>query len=763
MTARLAEWILRFRFLLVPLLIALALLAAMGAGNLHLTNDYRVFFSSENPQLLAFEQLQNTYTKNDNILFVLAPKDGRVFKRETLAAVEWLTEESWQIPYSIRVDSLSNFQHTYDENDDLVVENLVEDAESLSADEIQRIKEIALNEPLLVKRLVSPSADVTGVNVIIQLPGENQIVETPKAVEYARDIVDRFETRYPDIDIYTTGMLMINNAFSEETRHDMATLVPMMFVVIFIALILLLRSITATLGTFVVIILSIIMAMGLTGWLGIALTPPAAVAPQIINTLAVANGVHVLVNFLHGMRLGHSKHAAMQESLRINIQPIFLTSLTTAIGFLSMNFSDSPPFRDLGNIVAMGVGAAFIFSIFLLPGLIMMLPVRVKPRPEAERHVAMDRLAEFVVNNKRLILWGMAALTLTLIAFIPKNELNDEFVKYFDESIDFRQASDFAVEHLTGFYTIEYSLPAGEPGGISNPEFLRKVEAFAEWFRQQPGVMHVNSFTDIMKRLNMNLHSDDPDWYRLPQERNLAAQYLLLYEMSLPYGLDLNNQINVDKSAIRFSVTMENLSSNAMLSLEKRAQQWLEQNAPSMAVEGASPSLMFAHIGKRNIQSMLGGTTVALVLISIILVVALRSLRVGLVSLIPNLVPAAMAFGLWGLLVGRVGLALSVVTSMTLGIVVDDTVHFLSKYLRARREKHLNNENAVRYAFHTVGTALWVTTFVLTAGFLVLAQSSFQINAGMGMLTSITIMLALLADFLLLPTLLIHLDRRRSY
>ncbi|MAT64369.1 MAG: RND transporter [Gammaproteobacteria bacterium] len=762
MITRLAEWTLRLRWLLIPLLFVLALLAGAGAGKLHFTNDYQIFFSKENPQLLAFERLQDTYTQNDNILFVLAPDNGAVFSRDTLAAVEWLTGQAWQIPYSLRVDSISNFQHTYAEADDLVVENLVSNAAELDPAEIERIRSIALSEPLLINRLIAPDAEVTGVNVVLQLPGENLTEETPEAVAHARDLVERFQARYPGIEVYTTGMVMMNNAFSEETRKDMATLVPAMFALIFVILLLLLRSLTASLATFVAIGLSILTAMGLAGWFGITLSPPSAFAPQIIMTLALANCVHVLVNFLHNMRLGHARRQAMLESLRINIQPIFLTSLTTAIGFLSMNFSDAPPFRDLGNIVAMGMGAAFVASIFLLPGLMLVLPLRVRPQPETRR-VAMDRLAEFCIRRKRPLLWGMSALILLLIAFIPRNELNDEFVKYFDPSIEFRAHTDFAVEHLTGMYTIEYSLPAGEPGGIADPGFLRRVEAFADWYRQQPRVMHVNTYTDIMKRLNMNLHGDDPDWYRLPRERELAAQYLLLYEMSLPYGLDLNNQINVDKSATRLTVTVESMSSNDLLALEARAQAWLQEHAPEQVTEGASPTVMFAHIGKRNIQSMLGGTTLALVLISMILVLALRSLRIGLISLVPNLVPAAMAFGLWGLLVGQVGLALSVVTGMTLGIVVDDTVHFLSKYLRARREQHLSSERAVRYAFHTVGTALWMTTLILAAGFLVLAQSAFEVNAGMGMLSAMTILLALLADFLLLPPLLMALDRRRNY
>jgi len=266
-----------------------------------------------------------------------------------------------------------------------------------------------------------------------------------------------------------------------------------------------------------------------------------------------------------------------------------------------------------------------------------------------------------------------------------------------------------------------------------------------------------------MKRLNRNLHGDDPEWHRMPDQRDLAAQYLLLYEMSLPYGLDLNNQINIDKSATKLDVSLNSLSSNRIIALEERAQQWLKDNAPaSMLVHGASPAIMFSHIGARNIRSMLTGTTLALVLISFILVFALRSLRIGLISIIPNLVPAGMAFGLWGLLVGEIGLALSVVTGMTLGIVVDDTVHFLSKYLRARREDGLSSAEAVRYAFHTVGKALWTTSAVLIAGFLVLTRSPFELNSGMGLLSAITIGLALLADFLLLPTLLMTLDKKGS-
>jgi predicted RND superfamily exporter protein len=753
-----AEWLVRWRYLVLLVSVAVAVAAASGVQFLTFKTDYRAFFSSDNPQLRAFEQLQNTYTKSDNVLFVLAPRDGTVFTPETLASVTRLTEACWQIPYSIRVDSISNYQHTEAEGDDLIVSDLIEDPENLGSADLQRIHDIAVNEPLLVNRLISPSGAATGINVTIQLPDQGSGKEVPEITAFARKLVTDVEAENPNLDVYLTGMVIMNNSFPEVSIHDQQTLVPLMFGVVILTLVLLLRSATATLATFLVIVFSIATAMGLTGWMGIALTPPSASSPTIILTLAVADCVHLLVSFLHAMRRGHDKTSAIIDSLRINLQPIFLTSLTTVIGFMSMNFRDAPPFRDLGNIVAVGVTAAFIFSVTFLPALMLMLPVKVKAAT-SQHAMLVDRFAEFVIARRNLLFWGMGIVVVVLVIFIPRNELNDEFIKYFDKSIDFRNDTEFATTHLTGIYTIDYSLGNGETGGISEPEFLRDVEHFANWYRQQPGVLHVNALTDIMRRLNKNMHGDEPAWYRLPDQRDLAAQYLLLYEMSLPYGLDLNNQIDISKSATRMTVSLESISSNELLGMEKRAQEWLAENAPHMQSDGASPSVMFAYIGQRNIRSMLTGTSIALVLISLILIFALRSLKIGLVSLIPNLAPAAMGFGLWGLLSGQVGLGLSVVIGMTLGIVVDDTVHFLSKYLRARREQGLDPQGAVRYAFHTVGIALVVTTLVLIAGFMVLAQSAFKLNADMGILTALTIGFALLADFIFLPPLLMKVDK----
>jgi predicted RND superfamily exporter protein len=327
--------------------------------------------------------------------------------------------------------------------------------------------------------------------------------------------------------------------------------------------------------------------------------------------------------------------------------------------------------------------------------------------------------------------------------------------------VPYRAATDFMQDNLSGMMVVEISVKTNTPSGINNPEYLNSVSDFSDWLRARPETDHVNTITDTLKRLNKNMHADDPRWYKLPESQEMSAQYLLLYEMSLPYGLDLNNQLDVDKSSSRIVLTLKNMTSNELINVEKDMIEWFAKHAPQYDVDFASPSLMFAHIGQRNITSMLIGTTLALILISILLGVALKSWRFGLISLLPNLAPAAIGFGIWGLYSGQVGLGLSVVIGMTLGIVVDDTVHFLSKYLHARRNKNANTKEAVHYAFDNVGRALWVTTFVLVAGFTVLAQSSFKMNADMGFLTALTIFIALVVDFLFLPPLLMLLDKNK--
>jgi len=743
---------------------AVLLAAAIGSGasRLEFSTNYRVFFSEANPELQAFENLQNTYTKNDNFFFVIEPRSGEAFDAETLAAVEELTEAAWQIPYAIRVDSVSNFQHTYATEDDLIVEDLVSGATGRGIDYLAERRDVALAEPLLRDQIVTADAGVTAVNVVLQYP-EKGLMEVPEAVAFARDLKAQIEADFPDVQIHLTGVSMLNNAFAETGMTDAGTLMPLMFVVIFALTWLIIRSFTATISTLVVIMLSTIVGMGAAGFAGVKLTPIAMSAPVVILTLAVADSIHILLSLRGLMREGLGKTEALVEAVRINFLPVSITSLTTIVGFLSLNFSDSPPYWHLGNITAVGIAAAWLYSVTLLPALISVLPYRTKQSAGSDwSQRVMDRLADAVIGNYRKLFVGVGLASLALIAFIPTIDFNDQWVEYFDERIEFRNDSDEAQEFF-GLYPIEYSVPAAGPGGVSEPEFLTNLESFADFLRAHPSVTHVYSLSDIMKRLNRNMHGDDEAYYRIPGDRELSAQYLLLYELSLPYGLDLNDRINVDKSATRVTATVSRTTTAETKQFFADVQQWMNDNWPAyMRTEPTSAAVMFTYISERNMQNMIAGTILAIAAIAVIMMFALQSVRLGVLSLVPNGLPILTTFGAWALLVGEVGFSVATVASISLGIIVDDTVHLLSKYVRARDERGLSVEDSIRYAFHNVGTAIVVNTIILTAGFLVMTTSAFKMNVDLGLMTVLAIAFALILDFLFLPALLLLGKRDRE-
>lgn len=761
MIHRYTGWVVNARWYILILMAGLVAMAGYGIKDLQFKSDYRMFFSDDNPQLTALENLQKTYTRDDNVLLVLTPAKGDVFSPEILAIAQQLTKDLWQTPYSTRVDSLVNFQYSHANGDEVTVEDLVGDITQLTPEDLTRIKLYALQEPLLVNRLVSPNAKVMGFNVVILRPGINQDSETVEVTRYVRKLADSLRAEHPDLDVRITGSILMDTAFAESSELDMRTLTPAMLTIIAVALWFFLRSLWGMVTVLLMMTLAVIATVGMTGWLGIAFSPSSIPAPTILLTLVVANSVHLLTSFYKSVNDGVNPHEAIKNSIAKNFKAIVFCNFTTVIGFLTMNSSESPPFRDLGNITAMGVVITFFLSMVLQPALMAIFPADGRPRWGSNE--GWKKFAHYVIKYRHYCLIGMTIAVAVLATGIRLNALDDEYVKYFDTSVEFRRDTDYTSDHLTGIYRIDYSLEKSNGDRISDPDFLQRVDAFVQWYRQQPEVTHVFAITDIFKRLNQNMHSDDPAWYRLPETAEMSAQFLLLYEMSLPYGLDLNDRINVNKSATRVSVTLHSISSQQVLDLEARAQAWLKVNAPNFARhEGTGITLLFAHIGQRNIASMINGLLLAAGIIALTLIAVLRSATLGLLSLIPNVIPSIMVFGVWGMLVGQIGMASSVVVAMTLGILVDDTVHFLTQYQYGRNHKGLLPEAAVEYAFSQIGNALWVTSFILILGFAIFSISSFKINQEMGMLTTLIFAVGLLADFILLPPILLFIEGFRK-
>lgn len=755
---RLRALLIRWRGAAAALAIAMTLLAVAGIPRLSFTTDYRAFFSDDNPDLARLEFIETHFARAESLVIALAPDGGDIFTDDALAAIRWLAQEALQLPYARGVSALTNYYPARGAPDELIIEALIPD-QPLSEAEREALRADALNDPRITGILLAPGGDVAGLIVHFELPHAEPQVEIQVVADHTREMMTRFDARHPDFEHHLTGVMMLNDAMSQVLLGEAWRLYPLAFGAMFLLIWLLLRSAAASIVTIAVIVMSAGTTMGAAGWLGIMLTSPSLTAGLVVLTLAVADCVHLLSTM--GLRAvaGDTPRQALDQSLRVNFLPVLLTSVTTSIGFLGLNLSDSPPFRDLGNLVAIGVMAAFAYSLLLLPWWTMRFPVR---RPPVTRgtQTALMRLADFAIRRRRgLLLTGAAVLAVAAVA-VPRNEFGDDYVEFFERDHPFRVATEFANERLTGMQYVEYVFDAGDPGAVLEPEFLRAMDAFADWMRGHPEVRKVASVIGVLESMHQAMNDGDPAFHRLPDTRQEAAQYLLLYEMSLPSGVDITHLVNIHKSAARMTVQLDTISSEAIRRLDRRAVAWQEAHLDGFeATPAAGVSIMFAHIARRNFVSMLWGTGIAFAVIAALLWVAFGSPRLAALSLAPNLLPALIGFAVWGLTVGQVGMSLAVVGSLTLGIIVDDTLHLLNRYARARK-LGAGKEDAVREALSQVGIALVITSIVLFTGFILLTSSGFLLTVHFGALTAIVIASALFADFLLLPPLLLWLDRR---
>ncbi len=752
---RVAEFATTRKFLTIFLCIMLTLIGGYGAKNLSFSGDYQIFFGEKNPELQRFLNFEATYGKADNVSFVIIPKEGDIYQPHVIEAVYDITAQAWNLPFVSRVDSLTNFQYTFAKGDDLIVEDLIFDKEEIELpNQMLRLKRVAENEPLLHKFITAPDGGATIVNSILQV--DRSIAEDVLGTaEMAREIRDKIKEKYPNIEVKLTGASMLSSAFSEVGMKDSETLIPFMYLIIIIVMLIMMRSILAMVSGLFIIILSTIFGMGLGGWTGVELTPLSISAPTIILTIAIADAVHILSAFRQYMCSGIKKQEAIVKAVATNIFPVTLTSITTAIGFLSLNFSDSPPFHHLGNMTAAGIFMAWVLSLTLLPAIINLLPLKYEAfNSESSKSSIILSIGKIIYKYRNKAFFGTVFFCIASIALIPRLELNDVWSKYFSPGIDIRDSID-ATRPFFGTDNIEFIINSGKPQGVLEPEFLDDINRFTIWLKAQPEVAHVYAISDVMKRLNKNLNADDEKFYRIPDNRKLASQYLLVYELSLPYGLDLNDRININRQSTRVTTTIKDVSTVEARTLNEKAVKWMEKNNSSGAVTIATGNVsLFNYIADRNIQSMIKGSLFLIAAIFLIMAVSFKSFGVGFLSVVLNTVPILATFGLWAIISGTVGFSIAIVGAVAIGLVIDDTVHLISKFMQAYRHKSKSFRDSILYAFEVSGTAIFATTIILSAGFALLATSSFKPNTDMGLVTGIAILLAMFINFLVLPTLL---------
>lgn len=747
------------RFPRTTILVCAAIFMAAAAGILQfsLSYDTRVYFNPEGTDFAALRNFEAKYGQDNSVLMVVSAPGRKMTEPETLAALSDLVSRAWTLPHSSRVDGLTNFPHVVSDADSFAVGDLVPEGIGLDAEQAREIERIALDDVLIRDRLLSDDAQTAGVIVNFNLPAEAS-AEVREIVAAVRTLAADFEAAHPGIEVRLTGNVMLMAAFSEAAMIDVMYLIPISLAVTGLVMLVFVRALLPSLAILSLLGLSSAAAMGIVGWYGYDLNTSTVSSPVVIMTVNMAAAVRLVTTALHALGRGVSQREAIAEAISVNLWPITLTSATTIVGFLSMNLADAPPLRQQGNIVALGIVIAFIFTFTWLPAVLSLM--KLKPAVQRSQRF-MVSLGHFVNRYYRQLFFFCGSIVIACAVWLGNIRLDDDFARYFGEHFEFRQASDYAEDHLTGLNIVEFDIGSGESGGVFDPAYQAKLAEFEVWLRGQPGVVSVAAVSDITQRVHDAMYPGGAAG-DLPADRETIAQYFLLYELSLPFGASLNDRIDVARSSSRVTVILRHMTSSEIRDFNESAAAWLAANAPpEMRSRATGINALFANLSGSNIRSMILATLVSLVVIAFVVGFALRSAVYGALSIFLNLLPSLVGFGLWGLLFQEIGLAASVVTAMTIGLIVDDTIYFLLMYQQAR-ERGLPPDEAINHVFSTVGVAMLVITVSLTVGFGILMFSGFEVNRTLGAMTALVILANLFIDWLMLPPVMRILENSRA-
>jgi predicted RND superfamily exporter protein len=616
-----------------------------------------------------------------------------------------------------------------------------------------------LNDTDLTKHLLSPEGDMALAVIKFQPNVDDQTTR----LQIARSVVvlrDSLREEYPDVAIYILGGVLFELDSYNAQIKDSQQLFPLVIGISILLLWFCLRSLAYSLCLFIVSFATIGLTVGTYGWLQIPFNQISSLGPLVVLVIAIADGIHIVSIYAQGLGKGMDKLSAMRHSLAVNLQPVTLATITTAMGFLSLNYCSSPGIYGFGNIVAIGVCWAFLVTLTFLPALILLLPVNRIPAPLGVAPF-ISRVSALVTTRGPILFWGSTLLIVITLGLLPLNRLDFNRYSFVDEDSDFHHVMSALAEKIGNDQSLAYSIHSGAYYGITEPEFLAQVDEFTAWLEDQPETSFVTSYTDYLRARNKAEHDDDETWNVLPEDQLQIIDYLVGYQLIQEIEPSLEPIFNTDYSAIRLVIGTSNLSNLQLINFNDRIDAWIAANVNARyRVMHGDNSILFARLDRSISVELMQGFTLSFILITLTMIVGLKSLRYGLLSIIPNLFPATIVFGFWGLFIGELSPYILMLFSISIGLVVDDSVHVLSKYITARRAGK-NPQQAVEYSLEKAGSAITITTLSLAVGTFVLVLSNTFHFQNVALLLTPIIVVALLLDLLFLPPLLMRVDRRQ--
>ena len=672
-----------------------------GLSGLKTNADYRVYFDRSDPLLQIDASIAKRYAELDSLILILSIEEGNLLESGLMQFYPEFERQLLAIEYVERVTGF-----------------------------YQGLAPAAGND------LMSNDDRIGMLNIGVALPGLNTAREVQQFMQSIEVLIEGssgLQTQGVSVDY--SGTLALNEAYIDVVRHDLKRFVPLLLLICSLCLYLFFRSWRTTALLIGLALLSAISAFGVAGWFGWELAAINAFTPIIIMSLNIATTMHLLVNYYRFVADGDAPIDAMAKSMRYNFQALTLSIMTTALGFLLLSFSPSPPINIVGYTVAIGMLISYILSLTWLR---LLLPKLALSREQASRAVARCSLrwlgAYALRRGNRILILFCALLLISLLA-LPQLSINDNVYEYFPEDHRFRQGTELIDTHLQGSIRLLYSIGSGREYGVIEPEFVARFEAFTNWLRNQPEVARVDEGLSVA----------------LARAEGMGDIRLLL-EGTTPQLLGLEQALSEDYAAAKVTAYLKSIAANELIAFDHRVRDWLAGNLGAYSYQGGvGPDILFARLGERNAKSMFFSLALALVMIALMIGLLLRSWRATFIGLVCNLFPVIFVFAAWALVGGYISLGSAMVMGMIMGIIVDDTLHLLLKFPQETKSVDVS---PIMSLYETVCPAIVITSVTLAAGLFVGVFSDFRPIYELSLLSLSIILVAMLADLLLLPALM---------
>jgi predicted RND superfamily exporter protein len=749
----------------VALLIG-SLLLAIGCGIGILSTSFNTsigeLLSENDPYLAEMTDMEERFPTSLTATFALTNTDGNgsVFNQRLLGALRDLDGRYRELPGATRLSSILGYRSP--QRNFVLFER---PSEQYSEQQLGQLQQLALQDPLLAGTFLSEQASLTFATVFFELDSADQATRLQLA-DRLHELLAELRSAHPDSDIFVNSDVLFEQSTQDAMIDDLTTLLPIVILICVLAICYCFHSISFGACILSQALLSIICTIGVIGYAGIGFNTISVIAPLVVVIISVAHSVHIISVYKQQLFKGLNYQEAMDASIRYNLKPVLLATVTTGIGFMSLNLSSSPAIQDFGRIVALGIGFAFVFTFTLLPALLVWVSVKTRAHGKTMDAVLPYRLIKRVIpfwqQHDRKLFFVCTGLAITTLLLLPLNNTDFDRLDFIATDSEVGKYYDIVSRRLQRGPTLSYGLRATEEGGAIEPEFLRQMESFSAWLVEQPEIDNAGSLVEVVKTIHMARGGQDPDYYTIPDDVFAIANDLGIYQDIEFPDFPLANFIDVDYSTIRLVINAIPLTNEELIELDSRITTHFQQSVDGGELIHGSPIVLFARMDSLVTRELLQGYSFSLLLITLTLVIGFRSLYFGLLSVIPNLLPATMVFGAWGLFVGQLDPFVMMLFSISIGLVVDDTVHLLTHYLHGRDEG-LPITAAFNRSLDTAGPALVVTTAVLALGVTILIGASTLYFQQSAKLLVPIVVLALVLDLVYLPTILQRFDRQKLF